>query len=276
MKRSKFIMLVSKKKRARTELPMSKQRLLANLLFAATFAAFIVAVLYILTRTFGFTVGFENLYYSIVLLVLFVVLGMVGYLAVDSGFRSTLYHLSRERRVIFIILLLGVLGYVDIWRHGFRVDQLLFHFGILVAIAQDLLLYDIARKMAVSIIPILVAVILFNIYMNTFAISDCEDNQLPWGIMGQNVSYCMARRLIYQSILSLLISACVTALRNRRDTLLFCNVNLYRSTGRGTRSSVDHSFIDRISEQISVREAPVEIQTIEVEAVEVRIREGGK
>ena len=68
------------------------------------------------------------------------------------------------------------------------------------------------------------------------------------------------------------MSAFVTVLRNRKGSFLFYNANIYRTTGRGTRNSVDHSFIGRISEQIG-RESFFGVQKKEVEAKQVRIRE---
>ena len=67
---------------------------------------------------------------------------------------------------------------------------------------------------------------------------------LPWGIFGANISYCTIKRLIFQTILSLIVSAAITLLAGRTDNLFFCNVNIYRSTGTIDRSSVNEKYVE--------------------------------
>ena len=120
--------------------------------------------------------------------------------------------------------------------------ELTFNLAVFVILTLDILQYQVSRKVSIAIVPILAVVLLWNINMEVFQRSDCENNRLPWGIMGRSVSSCTIRRMIYQSILTLLISAFVTVLRNRKGSFLFNNVNIYRTTGRGTRNSVDSDF----------------------------------
>ena len=61
---------------------------------------------------------------------------------------------------------------------------------------------------------------------------------LPWGIFGENISYCTIKRLIYQTIVSLMVSAAIAIFAGRTDNLFFCNVNIYRSTGTIDRHAV--------------------------------------
>jgi hypothetical protein len=277
MKRSKYITLVTKKKRGvSAELSIFKQQLISKLLIALVLAGIVAVALHVVPRAFGVTIEFENWYYSILFLIMFALWARIMYLALHPEFRTTLCQLSRERRVIFIVILLGVLNCVDAWDTGFRVAQLTFNIGVCATIALDLLQYRVSRKVSIAIVPPLVAVLPFNIFMNTFQRSDCENNRIPLGFTGRSVSSCTVKRMIYQSILTLLISAFVTVLRNRKGSFLFNNVNIYRTTGRGTRNSVDSDFILRISRQIDTpknkKEGLFGVHKKGVEVKQVQIR----
>ena len=90
---------------------------------------------------------------------------------------------------------------------------------------------------------LIVLVNLWNIFNYTFLIADCEQRKLAWGIFGEKISYCTIKRLIFQTILSLLVSAALTILAGGMDTLFFCNINIYRSTGTIDRSSVNEKYV---------------------------------
>ena len=91
------------------------------------------------------------------------------------------------------------------------------------------------RRLALAMMVIIVVVNLWNIFNYTFLITDCKQYMLPWGIFGENISYCTIKRLIYQTIVSLLVSAAIAIFAGRTDNLFFCNVNIYRSTGTTDR-----------------------------------------
>ena len=61
------------------------------------------------------------------------------------------------------------------------------------------------------------------------------------------ISYCTIKRLIYQSILSLLISAALATLSGNTNQLFFCNANIYRSTGTIERTNVDADYVQNMS-----------------------------
>ena len=71
----------------------------------------------------------------------------------------------------------------------------------------------------------------------------CKEILLPWGIFGENISYCTIKRLIYQTILSLLVSAAIAIFAGHTDSLFFCNVNIYRSTGTIDRHSLNEEYV---------------------------------
>ena len=88
---------------------------------------------------------------------------------------------------------------------------------------------------------------IFTLYQDlfnyTFLEKDCEEKKLHWGIFGKKISHCTIRRLIYQSILSLLVSAAIRTFTGRTDNLFFCNANVYRSTGTIQRSTTSATYV---------------------------------
>ena len=72
MKRSKYITLVTKKKRGvSAELSIFKQQLISKLLIALVLAGIVAVALHVVPRAFGVTIEFENWYYSILFLIMF-------------------------------------------------------------------------------------------------------------------------------------------------------------------------------------------------------------
>ena len=72
---------------------------------------------------------------------------------------------------------------------------------------------------------------------------------LPWGIYGEDISYCTISRLIFQSILSCVVSAAVAVFAGRTDNLFFCNANVYRSTGTINQGTVNQNYIASMSKE---------------------------
>jgi hypothetical protein len=90
---------------------------------------------------------------------------------------------------------------------------------------------------------LIVVVNLWNIFNHTFLITDCKEKCLPWGIFGENISHCTIKRLIYQTILSLMVSAAIAIFAGRTYNLFFCNVNVYRSTGTTDRHALNEKYV---------------------------------
>ena len=82
------------------------------------------------------------------------------------------------------------------------------------------------------------------IFDYTFLRSDCKQYMLPWGIYGENISCCTINRLIYQTIVSLLVSPAVSIFAGRTGFFFFSNANVYRSTGTIERSSVNEKYVE--------------------------------
>ena len=55
------------------------------------------------------------------------------------------------------------------------------------------------------------------------------------------------KRLIYQSILSLLIPAALATFTGHTDELFFCNANVYRSTDTIERTNINTDYVQSMS-----------------------------
>ena len=165
--------------------------------------------------------GLENM-----LLGIFGSLGVGNYIIIAwlSSSRKVLYFLVQERRVIFIVILLGILFYVDNIVLGWSAAGIAYPLLILCYISFDMIVMYFPRRLALVMMVIIVVLNLWNIFNYTFLITDCKQILLPWGIFGENISYCTIKRLIYQTILSLLVSAAIAIFAGRTDNLFFCNI----------------------------------------------------
>ena len=109
-----------------------------------------------------------------------------------------------------------------------------------------------------------VLVNLWNIFNFTFLKTNCKETLLPWGIFGENISYCTIKRLIYQTIVSLMVSAAIAIFAGRTDNLFFCNANVYRSTGTIDRRSVNEKYVESMKME-RARSIDAEKTNIELE-----------
>merc|ERR1711991_180296 len=99
------------------------------------------------------------------------------------------------------------------------------------------------RILALVTTILVILVLCWNIFYNTFLRTDCKQYMVPWGIFGEDISYCTIKRLIYQTIISLLVSAAIAIFAGRIDSLFFCNINIYRSTGTIDRHSLNEKYV---------------------------------
>jgi hypothetical protein len=67
------------------------------------------------------------------------------------------------------------------------------------------------------------------------------------GIYGEEISYCTIKRLIFQTLLSLLTSGFIATLRGRTNNLFFCNANIYRSSGTTNRTTINANYVRNMS-----------------------------
>ena len=167
---------------------------------------------------------------------------VVIYKSVENPWKIVTY-LLQERRIIFVLILLGILFYIDnVFMYGHPTGNgIAFPLLICVLLSFDFLCCHFPRKITIITWTVSLLVLFWNIVDKTFVKTDCEVKKLPWGYMGTKVSYCNITRLIYQSILSLLLPAAFATLAKRTDNLFYCNANLYRSTGTTHRTTVNEN-----------------------------------
>ena len=109
------------------------------------------------------------------------------------------------------------------------------------------------RRVSLSVMALVVVLLLLQILRYHLYRNDCEQFKLRWGIFGREISYCTIKRIVYQSILSLMFSAVVAIFRGRADNLFFCNANIYRATGTSDRQRINAGYVRGLeSEKIIV------------------------
>ena len=171
---------------------------------------------------------------------------VILYFSSGSKAVSTLYHLMHELRVIFIVLLLGILFYIDniyFYRY-WGAASVIFPIVILLVISFDLIFMYFPRRLALVTMILIILLLCWNIFNVTFLKTNCKQYMLPWGIFGEHISYCTIRRLVYQSILSLMVSTAIAIFAGRTDDLFFCNSNIYRSTGTINQDTINEKYIE--------------------------------
>ena len=159
--------------------------------------------------------------------------------------RKILCNLLHERRLLFILILLIFLLRVD----DYSMRSVIFFSAVWIVISFDFVATYIPRKMAFLTVTMILGVIIWNIINATFIGASCMKSK-PWtGVYGEEISDCTIRRLINQTILSLLVSAAVAILTGATDILFFCNSNIYRATGTGIRMRMDASYVTRMQRE---------------------------
>ena len=123
---------------------------------------------------------------------------------------------------------------------------------IISFISFDLIVMYFPYRLALTTMIIIVLLLCWNIFNYTFRRRDCKQYMLSWGIYGEDISSCTIRRLIFQSILSLVVSAAVAIFAGRTDNLFFCNSNIYRSTGTIDRRTVNEKYIESMKMEKSI------------------------
>ena len=90
--------------------------------------------------------------------------------------------------------------------------------------------------------------LLYQIFVYTFWATNVR---YIWSVghYGEEISLCTVRRLVYQSILSLMVSAAIAIIAGRTDNLFFCNGNIYRSTGTINRNFPDAIYVERMTSE---------------------------
>merc|ERR1711871_775116 len=233
---------VKKRKREVLEVPLSRVRMLRRLWIMVAISMSVAVTIYFIEMATASTnidtpsrapKGFfskinEGLYSGL--------MGGVGsfsglcylcivYYSSGSVAWKTLNLMMHERRLLFIIILLGIHFYIsNIYFYWARAPQdVLFPCMILLTLSLDLIVTYFPRRVSLSIMAVVVLLLLWNVYNHTFVRTDCERYKLRWGIFGEEISYCTIYRIIFQTILSLMFSSFVAIFRGRTDNLFFCN-----------------------------------------------------
>ena len=112
-------------------------------------------------------------------------------------------------------------------------------------------------RLSKFLMVLMVLILSWNIFSSTFLKMDCEERTLQWGIFGEHISYCTIKRLIYQTILSLLVSAMIATIMGRTKYTFFITANLYRSTGTIYYDVENEAYVENMNSEKKRKEARV-------------------
>jgi hypothetical protein len=246
-KRSRYVMIVKKQKRDTFEMLIETKKKIDILVVTVVILVVIGTALFVLHALHYYATRLFNS--------LFGIIAVFGF----AGFCKILYHSSQnapkivlkllvERRVVFVLILLGIGFYVDCVFRTPTAASILFPLIMICFIAFDLIAAYFPKRAAKFLLGMIVLSLFFNIFNHTFLKDDCEEDKskLDWGIFSEKISYCTISRLVYQTMLSLLMSPLIATLTGRTDNLFFCNANVYRSTGTIYRAKTNTLYVNHM------------------------------
>ena len=116
---------------------------------------------------------------------------------------------------------MGILFYIDNIFGYWSAAGVIYPIVISGYISLDTIVMSFPRRVAFIEMMLIVLINLWNIFRFTFLMKDCKEILLPWGIFGEEISYCTIKRLIFQTITSLIVSAMITLFAGRKNNMCF-------------------------------------------------------
>jgi len=245
--RSKYVMLVKKKKRFILEMSSEKKRKIMTWWKVAGFFAVIAMIIFVSFTIMKIPSIYSNITLAIPLGICLPLVVRIIYSSSSTEWYKILCMLVQERRVIFQYILLGILFYIDNFYLGVSTARILFPIIMTWFVSLDFIGGFFPRRFSMVLMTAIVFVLVFSIFNHTFLKTDCEEQKLEWGIYGEEISYCAIKRVIYQTVLSLMTSAFLAISMGRTDNLFFCNANIYRSSGTINRTTVNANYVRSMS-----------------------------
>merc|ERR1711991_1070077 len=150
-------MLVKKRKREMLEVPPSKERVIKRLWILISITAFLCTASYMMESS---SKMLSNIYPGLdnMLVGIFATLTTGNYIIIAwlSSSRKVFYFLVQERRIIFILILLGILFYVDNIVLGWSATGLLYPIIILAFISFDMNVMHFPRRLLLTLLILIV------------------------------------------------------------------------------------------------------------------------
>ncbi len=259
-------MLVKKRKRFVLKLSLEQKRKIMTWWKVVGFFAVITMITYIV-----FTIlKMSNMISSIAFAIPSCITVCIGVRIIYSSSTKSykvFCMLIQERRVIFQYILLGILFYIDNFYLEVSAAGIFFPIFMTMYTSFDFIGGFFPRRLSIAVMAIISIILIFNIFNQTFLKTDCEERKLKWGIYGEEISYCTIKRIIYQTILSLLTPAFLATLTGQTNNLFFCNANIYRSSGTINRKTVNVNYVRNMSrEQKSSESRPSHVEEEDIKS----------
>ena len=253
-RREKYIMLAKKQRRQTRTLSLKKKKTVNRLWFVIAGSVCLVATLFISRNFLPYCkhthdwVTTSCVAYSL----MFIGFSLPGLICMPYAIklssanpRRILLKYVKERRIIYILLLLIVLCYVDN-SLGPNMPGIIFPIVMVMFMSLDLVCESaIPKRTSFVILLVIVMTLMYNIANSMFFNPYCESLKFGWGLHGEKISYCTVKRIIHTSLVSLLARPVVGCLFNTKK-MFFISANLYRSTGTNSRRIAQESYINNL------------------------------
>jgi hypothetical protein len=255
-KRSKYVMLVDVCKRNLVEVSVEKAKKLMMLWKVKLTLVTLGGIIYVSDQIFPYPEIIFNIMLGGTLIpAIFVYFILVKNSSKDI--KKTVYKLLQQRNIVFVLIVLAVLFYIDNIYFHTSISGLIFPILIWCYIMLDAIGGFFPGRLSKFLMVLMVLILSWNIFSNTFLKMDCEERTLQWGIFGERISYCTIKRLIYQTILSLLVSAMIATIMGRTKYTFFITANLYRSTGTIYYDVENEAYVENMNSEKKRKEARV-------------------
>ena len=247
VKRSKFVMLTKKQKRRMVEMDESRKVFLDRLwkcLLVSALAVFTTWVIEIFVFA-GIPVELLSILGGLAASITYSSVVVIVYYSTNIVTAKEIwYKLIHERRVLFILIISAVDIYIAFYVRMFNLWTITSLLNVVTFICFDLIAFNFPRRASIVIILILLSTCVIGIIQYTFLKTDCEEKKLPWGLYGQQISYCTISRLSSQTFLSLVFPAALASFMGKTYNLFFCNANILRSTGSVNQNIRSQKYIN--------------------------------
>ena len=254
-KRSKYIFLSNIAKRKPANLSDKQVAWVVKLFRGTALSAFLMLVVYVSTYFVPKAYLTPTMYNIIIgVLLLQTVISYAIIIKLTSTNDNVFCKLLQERRVFFIIILLMFDSVLQIlFPSEYWINIVGFPIVVLEYIASDLFGDGyIPMNFFRVMMTMLMLVLLFNTVWNTFFSRECF--YVPWGLYGEDISFCSIKRIINQSIGSLFLSSILSIIIGKTENLFFVNNHLFRSTGTTERHVQDDRYVaNMVQESMKVR-----------------------
>ena len=252
--RSKYIFLSDIAKRKAIKLSDKQYSLIVKLFSSTALSAFLMLMTYVAEIIVPKGYLTPTVYNVIIgVLLLQTVVSYVIIIKMTKTNDNILFKLIQERRVIFIIIILlfdtSLAFFIpsETWINVIGFPIVVFEYIVSDLFGDGYIPMNFFRVM----MTMLMILLLFNTVWYTFFETKCVN--FPWGLYGEDISFCSMKRIINQSIASLFLSSILSIIIGKTENLFFVNIHLYRSTGTTEKGVQDDYYVTNMVKEKTLK-----------------------